>query len=53
MEERMIELTDFETQELLETGYTTHGDYVVTLDSDDEYRLYKITDEYEAIKLAR
>ncbi len=57
MEERMIELTDLETQELNETGYTTHGEYLIMVDSDDNYHvykemnMYKKTDENSSIRI--
>lgn len=57
MEERMIELTDLETQELNETGYATHGEYLIMVDSDDNYhvykemQMYKETDENSSIRI--
>lgn len=57
MEERMIELTDLETQELNETGYATHGEYLIMVDSDDNYHvykemnMYKETDENSSIRI--
>ncbi len=47
MEGRMIELTDLETQELNETGYTTHGEYLIMVDSDDNYHVYKEVNMYK------
>lgn len=57
MEELEIILTEDETQELNETGYATHGEYLIMVDSDDNYHvykevnMYKVTDENSSIRL--
>lgn len=51
MKELEIILTADETQELNETGYATHGEYLIMVDSDDNYHVYKETGEYSSIRL--